>query len=927
MASNIKMVSSLGQLKKMGPGTYKIPYKVNGKTFNFFVSVGKLDKNASISLNGYGQYGTGRNVLPYLKTNNNGVDVVIQSGGGSSAYETSGWQSAANAFLKDVSKTFNIDKNRTVLSGFSYSAEMTAKYAASYAKATGAKDFSVIVNESSWYKKVPLTDSERQTLIDNNVTIFNVFQNKSRSLYNHMANTKGLHIIDIGISAKNRGGDRHALPFELLMNTGAFNIANGEFDFTKLPKTYNYRGEKLNLVYDFVEHYVDENGVERTRKLTGKQLQDKVKELYAKSLEDIRSQHDNLRDFAAAFSNGESSTLASNLSFVSNAMDEITGKITSHNDLNYQKGSSNEAGVIGALYSSANYYGSVTNELYKNLTNEANAVYAIANAIYKMDACAAVIGETSLTDGVKGLFNSSSISTEVDRLKAASADLFNNAKKAASAAGRFNELSNILGSPITAGGVGKISVTALESAINAIIPSLNSEVEKATGLKSSVDSFMSGIGASNMLQGGAWDEVKSNMASYQNLLDCNVKASEFISDTLKTAMGIIVDYMGEDVELDDSKLPELKTEFDELIKKIDEMNAELSRMKSCTNPGATHTTTDPETGEPQYQQDPPTPCYTDGEISAYASKIIEQEDIKQQLEEDIKKLEGLAPIVEQAQNIINDAISQVKNMYENPVKDANGNETFVADFKLDLSAYGIDTDKDFKKIVDDYYNKLNPKEPPTEEEQDTPDTEYNPTTSGSRGGGGGGGAPTPKLDDILGSEGMETAFEVATEMPSTYIEVTSEVVSEVPTETYEEVITEQPEIQIIDDTPTEEVPINTKKNKIYKNPNYSNYNKNVTKEEVPIINIPDENVVDTDSYYETPIYKPQKISSADLSQANEIMNNIQPNAQEENKVVNTLKTMGIATGISAALGASAVGIYKAINDTDEEEEKDTGYDK
>ena len=27
------------------------------------------------------------------------------------------------------------------------------------------------------------------------------------------------------------------------------------------------------------------------------------------------------------------------------------------------------------------------------------------------------------------------------------------------------------------------------------------------------------------------------------------------------------------------------------------MNTELSRMKSCTKPGETHTTTDPETGE------------------------------------------------------------------------------------------------------------------------------------------------------------------------------------------------------------------------------------------------------------------------------------------------------------------------------------------
>ena len=54
------------------------------------------------------------------------------------------------------------------------------------------------------------------------------------------------------------------------------------------------------------------------------------------------------------------------------------------------------------------------------------------------------------------------------------------------AGGRYEELSGILGTSSSAGSVGKISIGALNSAVNAIVPNLNSEVEKANGLKDKI---------------------------------------------------------------------------------------------------------------------------------------------------------------------------------------------------------------------------------------------------------------------------------------------------------------------------------------------------------------------------------------------------------------------------------------------------------
>jgi hypothetical protein len=217
----------------------------------------------------------------------------------------------------------------------------------------------------------------------------------------------------------------------------------------------------------------------------------------------LYAQCSNLADFAARFQGG-GDTLASNLVVVSNSMNELKGKITEHQDLNYTKESDNEASIIGAMYSAANYYGTVTNLLYGNISTEADAVYSIANAIYKMDGCSSQIAESSLTDSMSSLYATSGLSSEIAALEKASADLYDKARSSVTAGGRYDELMTVLGPKVESGHVGKISISSLESAINAIVPSLNNEVERANGLKTQVNDFMSNIGASNILKGGVW---------------------------------------------------------------------------------------------------------------------------------------------------------------------------------------------------------------------------------------------------------------------------------------------------------------------------------------------------------------------------------------------------------------------------------------
>ena len=921
-------LNSINDIIGKKAGTYNIPFKCNGRNYSFIITIGNnIDSNTSITLQGYGQGGNGNSVLRYLNTGGNNIDVIVQAGQSGNAYESSGWQDATTSFIQTLSKKLSLNKNNTVLTGFSLSAEMTAKYAASFAKKTGANNFCAVITESSWGAPLQLSEKERKTLIDNNVTLFNVYQNKNRSLTKHVSNTKGVHIIDVNI--KHSGGDMHALPYILLMNKGINNIANGKFNFASLPKTFKYYGQNVKLDYEFIEHYVDKNGKYVSRVLTAEEVQQRVDEIYKANLESLYQNNKNLSEFAQNFTDGIGTNLASNLSFVSNSMNSLKGKITSHTDINYTKSSSNEAGIVGAMYSATNYYGAVTNVLYGNISAEADAVYAIANAIYQMDGCAAVIADETLTNGVSSLFNSSNLSSQINALKKTTGDLVNTAKNAVMAGGRYDELSNLLTGSITAGNVGKISISSLENAVNSVIPSLNEEVSKAQGLKSSVDEFMSGIGASNILQGGVWNDVKTNMESYQNLLDCNMKASNFISDTIKTAMGVVVDYINGSSdaisavagteysnlvtagELDDSKLPEIQTLLEEIDTQINTVRVSIKDMEEakeqvCSTPVGTETPTCEWINK-----------YSASDIQPFRDSLTKYETAQAALNTYATRLSGLAPLVENAQKMINDAISQIKNMYENPVTNAQGNQTFNADFKLDMSAYKFEKDGSYyKNLINDYYDKLNTTIPTELTPTANPDVGY--SDDGEEYYGGGSTTPTPTLEKT--TEEPTIMIEVLTEAPSEVASV-EEIIepSTESTTTYIEITTE-----LYFDT--EPVIENNEEKIIQRNNNGRQVNNNIEPPTLPVEVHPEEidEVPIENQYSSNSDYVEELITQPEIIEINE-----EPAIE---KTINidgdkTVKTMGVAASIGVALGAVSLGAYSIIKNKNDDEESDYGYDK
>ena len=673
----------------------------------------------------------------------------------------------------------------------------------------------------------------------------------------------------------------------------------------------------------------------------------------------------NLSDFAQFFEGGPGDTLASNLSYVSNSMSSIKSQITEHKDINYTPSADNEAAIIGTLYKASNYYGAVTNVLYGNLSAEADAVYGIANAIFKLDGVASVIAETSLSDGMKSLYSTgnSSVNTELEKLNKATSELYDTAKNAVMASGRYNELSGILGTKAESGSVGKISIGALESAITAIVPNLNSEVEKANGLKSTVDDFMSGIGSSNILQGGVWEDVKKNMENYHNLLDCNAKAAEYMSEMVKAAMEHVVKYIqdaSDEIsavskgkygnlasidELDDTKLPELTTAIDEVEKNITELKNKITEMENATHQEC-NTCDDGKGGT--------TPCdchevhdFTEEDIAPFRTQLTEAETLKKELDAYKGVLEGLAPRVQEAQEMINEAIDTVKNCYENPVTDTEGNQSFNADFNLDLSKYGIENAKDYAKLIDEYYDKLNPPKATIDDvlakdaaEPDPAGTVDDTPYSGPSGTPSSPSTPsTPTVPETpttpVTEPTTEKPTETSTEKPTESVtEAPTEKVTETPTETpteshEDEIVVPATETQTEvktegNDEPVVEQTSNNggKTNKKPKNPNVDPLEKPTEGE---VINTQD-GIEDTpafeepviDDYTEPEI--PTEVVLDEIIPEDEIVK-----SQPKN---NGLKAMGIAAGVGLAVGAAALGAHTMMKKSEEDDEYDDyGYEK
>ena len=406
--------------------------------------------------------------------------------------------------------------------------------------------------------------------------------------------------------------------------------------------------------------------------------------------------------------------ISSNQDFVNSSMEDLVGRLNLSKKLNYlsKKG---EAGIIGSLYDLSDYFSGINGELFDKLFSEAGAITTIADAYSGMDRYGALMA-LGLSDGGGynpsggsyggGSYSGGSYSgggspspsqtpaltatkLNSDEVRATTKSAIDSIKSSVSS-GKYDALTDALGKNLEPGKVGEIDLSNLDNALDKVIPSLEQDADSARAALSDLDAFVSQIGSASTLSGTSWDNVKEDLKTYQSLLGLSIESSEFLSSVIKTAKQMIEDFLYPDTSLDDSILPQLETTLANVVHNIEVLSQQIANMRASQ-----HEVCDENNKNCHLEP-------SEEEIASLEITLQGFENQRDELQAEIDRIHEYARIVNNAQKMINDAVDQVKNAFDNPVKDAESNEKFVSDFKLNLSAYGIEPDSKLNEYLDSY---------------------------------------------------------------------------------------------------------------------------------------------------------------------------------------------------------------------------------
>ena len=177
---------------------------------------------------------------------------------------------------------------------------------------------------------------------------------------------------------------------------------------------------------------------------------------------------------------------------------------------------------------------------------------------------------------------------------------------------------------------------------------LNNDNNESTKLKNSISEFTSN---KDKLKGEQWDKVKNKINEFQPLLEERGKVAEKLIESIKSAITLLKDYLGEDEMLDTSKLEEYKEQKRKLEETIEDLKNKLNETVTeevDDGAGGTKTVTKPK--------------YNAADIN---EQIASAEEILKELDRIIKKIEGLDEIYNKAMGIIDEAAAQISSFQAN----------------------------------------------------------------------------------------------------------------------------------------------------------------------------------------------------------------------------------------------------------------------
>ncbi|MBQ8659817.1 MAG: hypothetical protein IJ475_03160 [Bacilli bacterium] len=298
----------------------------------------------------------------------------------------------------------------------------------------------------------------------------------------------------------------------------------------------------------------------------------------------------------------------------------------------------------------------ISGDLLNTLNKETEIIASIAQTFYDMDQERSnAAGELSDGSGLlNSRFNSEDILNNILNTDISSELTFKSFM--------FNPSSHVEGNS------GKICLSDINAMLNGsslngpLHNNLENERNGARNTKSKIDELNSMITSGGNFQGEIWNKVSDKLNQYSGLMDMRIEMADKVEAAMVEALTLIKNYMGDYEELDDSKLPELREKITQTKAQIAEAQTIINATKQVT-----HTYTD-SSGKVQ--------SYTTTEYVYSASTrqaamkfITEATILLKELTEEVTMLEGLPIILAQAEQIVNDAMSEVYSKYGVSVSD------------------------------------------------------------------------------------------------------------------------------------------------------------------------------------------------------------------------------------------------------------------
>ena len=353
----------------------------------------------------------------------------------------------------------------------------------------------------------------------------------------------------------------------------------------------------------------------------------------------------------------------------SSVISNLGGIINLINNTNFSEsntrvnGANSTASLFDNLSSSNNYLFGLSSNLLNGISNDVNNIEQMLTNWAKTDADLANLAST-LNNGD---LNASLVgdSFAMDSM-------------------HFSEItssfSSIFSGRVTEGSVGKISMSDIGSVFNgsgltgSLGNLLDTEISDARNLQNSITSLISNP---NIASPG-WNSMLDRLNFYEGCCEVRGWAAETLKDAYERAFKIIYDHIYPDEDMDDGQIPEYVDKIEQLTRDINEAIMKIASLRAQNSVlaavGPDCTTWIDENGNECGYCDY-SPVYAARAQIAANNALIESTTRAKEIAEEAKKeaiiylnrLKELSVKMNEANNIINDAINQIESKYASEV--------------------------------------------------------------------------------------------------------------------------------------------------------------------------------------------------------------------------------------------------------------------